>query len=131
TDESARRWVATAIERMGGPAALSSLATSTLRLEWVGYRNLLEQSERPEGPWIPQVERTVELWDTRGGRWQETTDGTAADQSFTLRTTVAGNAAARQFGDRWLPTGRSAVLEAREWMALSPQQVLLAALAAG
>jgi hypothetical protein len=127
-DPAARGLVKTAVARMGGEAALRSL--ETLRFETVGYRNLLEQSERPEGPWIPQIERTVEVWDTRGGRWQETTDGAAADQSFTLRTIVAGNAAARKFGERWLPTGRSAVLEAREWMALSPQQILLAALAA-
>ena len=79
-DASARDLVRTAIARMGGEAALRSL--ETLRIETVGYRNLLEQSERPEGPWIPQIERTVELWDTRGGRWQETINGAVADVQF-------------------------------------------------
>src|SRR6516165_9278667 len=50
-DPDARQWVETAIARMGGEAALRSLAT--VKLESNGYRNLLEQSERPEGPWIP------------------------------------------------------------------------------
>jgi len=128
-DAGARDLVKTAIARMGGEAALRSL--ETMRIETVGYRNLLEQSERPEGPWIPQIERTVELWDSRGGRWQETIEGAVADDTFTLKTIVAGGVAARKYGDRFFPTGRGAILEAREWMALSPQQILLAALAAG
>jgi len=114
---------------MGGEAALRSLAT--LRIESVGYRNLLEQSERPEGPWIPQIERTTELWDTPRGRWQETTVAEAGDMPFTLRTVVDGDVAVRKFGERFLPSGRATVLEAREWMALSPHGVLLAALGAG
>jgi hypothetical protein len=120
--------VETAVARMGGEAALRSLAT--LRIESVGYRNLLEQSERPEGPWIPQIERTTELWDTPRGRWQETTEAKVGDDAFTLQTVVDGDVAERKFGDRFLPSGRGTILEAREWMALSPQGVLLAALGA-
>ena len=44
--DAASRLVQTAIHRMGGLDALRRL--ETLRLEWVGYVNLLEQSERPE-----------------------------------------------------------------------------------
>jgi len=127
-DAEARRWIETAIQRMGGKPALERLAT--LRLETVGYRNLLEQSERPEGPWIPQIEKTTEIWDTPKGRWAETTAAAVADEEYTLRTTVAEGAAARQYGDAWLPANRGTILEAREWMALSPQQILLSALSA-
>ena len=127
-DPSALRLVETAVERMGGTAALSSL--STMRLEWVGYRNLLEQSERPEGPWIPQVERTVEIRDVRGGRWDETTEATIADTTYSIRTVVADGMAARRFGESWGPAGKAEIVEAQEWMALSPQQVLLDAAAA-
>ena len=116
------------IERMGGPTALSSL--STLRLEWVGYRNLLEQSERPEGPWIPQIERTVEIWDVRAGRWDETIEATTADETYSIRTIVADGAAARRFGETWGPAGVADIVEAKEWMALAPQQLLLDAAAA-
>jgi hypothetical protein len=103
---------------------------ATLRLESVGYRNLLEQSERPDGPWIPQVEKVTELWDTPNGRWAETIDATVSDSSYAITTIVDGDVVMRRLGERLLPTSRGTVLEAREWMALSPHQVLLAALAA-
>src|SRR5262245_20868568 len=125
---TARTPVETAVARLGGRAALESLAT--VRLEWVGYRNLLEQSERPEGPWIPQIERTTELWDTPGGRWDETTEIVVADTNLTIRTVVAGGMAARQFGPRWSAAGRSEMAAAEEWMTDSPQRVLLDAVAA-
>jgi len=127
-DPSAHQWIEAAVERMGGEAALGAL--STLRIEWVGYRNLLEQSERPEGPWIPQIERTTELWDTRSERWDETTDGVVADMAYTLRTVVAEGAAARRFGESWAPASPGDIVAAKEWMELSPQRVLGAALAA-
>ena len=38
--------------------------------------------------------------------------------------------AVRRLGERVLPSGRGTILESREWMALSPQNVLRAALAA-
>ena len=127
-DPEARQWVETAVQRMGGEAALRGLAT--LKLESIGYRNLLEQSERPEGPWIPEIERVTEFWDTVNGRWSETIEASVADDTYAIQTIVNGGAAVRRLGERVLPSGRGTVLEAREWMALSPQQVLLAALAA-
>ena len=127
-DPEARRWVETAVRRMGGEEALRRLAT--LKLESIGYRNLLEQSERPEGPWIPQIERVTEVWDAANGRWSETVEASVADDTYKIQTIVDGSVAVRRLGGRVLPAGRGTVLEAREWMALSPQQVLLAALAA-
>jgi len=128
SDVEARQWVETAIHRMGGEAALRGLAT--LKLESIGYRNLLEQSERPEGPWIPQVERVTELWDTPNGRWAETIEASVSDQTYAITTIVDGDLVVRRLGERPLPSSRGTALEAREWMALSPQRVLLAALAA-
>jgi hypothetical protein len=123
---SARETVRTAVSRMGGPEALRRL--DTLRLEWVGYVNLLEQSERPDGPWIPAIEKTSEVWDAKHGRWSETTQATVAGDEYTLRTIVDGDAAARRYGDRWLPPGPGDADAAHEWMSLSPHAVLLAAL---
>jgi len=119
---SARGLVETATAHMGGADALRRL--DTLRLETIGYRNLLEQSERPEGPWIPAIERTTEVWDIPRGRWSETTQQSAAESDYTLRTVVDGAAAARRFGERWIPGGPADVDAAREWMSLSPQAVL-------
>jgi hypothetical protein len=124
----ARSSVEAAVARMGGADALRRL--DTLCLEWVGYVNLLEQSERPEGPWIPAIARTAEVWDSSRGRWSETQQATVAEDDYTLRTIVNGGAAARRYGERWLPAGRSDVDAAREWMSLSPHAVLLEALAA-
>ena len=121
-----RAAVQAAIARMGGADGLRRL--DTLRLEWVGYVNLLEQSERPEGPWIPAIQRTTEIWDASHGRWSETVQATVAEDEYTLRTVVDGDAAARRFGERWLPAGPGDADAAREWMSLSPQSVLLAAL---
>jgi hypothetical protein len=120
--------VARAVERVGGEEALRRL--DTLRLEWVGYVNLLEQSERPEGPWIPAIQRTAEVWDAPRARWSETARATVAEDDYTVRTVVDGDVASRRYGDKWLPAGAAEVDAAREWMSLSPQAVLLGALAA-
>jgi hypothetical protein len=128
TASNARKAVETALSCMGGADALRRL--DTVRLEWVGYVNLLEQSERPEGPWIPAIERTTEVWDAPHGRWAETAQSTVAEMEYALRTVVDGDVAARRFGDRWIPAGSGDADAAREWMSLSPQSVLLAALGA-
>lgn len=128
SDAAARDLLETAVARMGGRAALESLAT--VRLDAIGYRNLLEQSERPEGPWIPQIEKTTELWDTPGGRWDETAELAIAGDTYAIRTVVAGGVAARRFGEKWSAAGKGEVAAAEEWMADSPQRALLDALAA-
>jgi hypothetical protein len=128
SDATARDLVETAVARMGGRAALESLGR--VRLEWIGYRNLLEQSERPEGPWIPQIEKTTELWDTPGGRWDESAELAVADEKYSIRTIVAGGVAARRFGEKWSAAGKGEIAAAEEWMADSPQRALLDALAA-
>ncbi|MGE3273571.1 MAG: hypothetical protein AB7O67_00565 [Vicinamibacterales bacterium] len=117
--------VAHAVARMGGEARLRAI--HTMRVETTGYRNLLEQSERPEGPWIPQWEHTVELWDLDGGRWDATSTLRAGGE-FTMREVVADGVAARQFGDRWLPAGTAQVQHAEDWLALTPPRVLTLAL---
>ena len=127
-DGAARRVVEKAVERMGGAEALRPL--SRLRVEWVGYRNLLEQSERPDGPWIPSIEKSTEIWDAEGGRWSLISQSTVAEMDFTVTRIVAGDVAANRFGEQWFAAGRGDVDEAREWMSLSPQRTLLAALAA-
>ena len=126
SERSAHRVVETAVARMGGADALRQV--SAMRLEWVGYRNLLEQSERPDGPWIPSIEKVVEVWDVPGRRWSQTAQATVAEMDFTLRNVVADGVAANQFGERWLPAGPGDVDAALEWMSLSPQEVLRSAL---
>jgi hypothetical protein len=96
----------------------------------VGYVNLLEQSERPEGRGSRRSRARPRSGTRRGAAGTKTQQASVADDDYTLRTIVDGEAAARRYGDRWLPAGSADVDAAREWMSLSPQAVLLEALAA-
>ncbi len=61
-----------AIDAQGGEAALKAIST----IEWTarGYRNMLEQSERPEGPYIPEFRKVSEIHDQLRGRIRSVTD---------------------------------------------------------
>ena len=96
-----RALVRTAIDRMGGEPLLRGIRS--VRFTSAGYRNMLEQSERPEGPWIPSIELTTEEWDLAGGRWNAVTDTRAGEFTFSQRQVVADGAAGRAFDGRWSP----------------------------
>lgn len=57
----ARERVLQAAQVMGGEAALRNL--QTVRVESLGHRFYLEQSERPDGPWIAGYETKTEFRD--------------------------------------------------------------------
>ena len=124
-DDRAHALVRAALDGMGGEAAMRAIAT--LRLEGYGSRNLLEQSERPDGPWIPQRMTVTEAWDLRGGRWRATNENQVADATYTEKDVLAGGVAARAFGERWLPAPDLA-REGEERTALLPHVALLDAL---
>src|SRR6185503_14682601 len=50
-----------ALDAMGGEARLRSV--KSLGIEAIGHLNLLEQSERPAGPWVVMYEQVTELRD--------------------------------------------------------------------
>jgi len=54
----AREWVRAAAAAMGGEDRLRSLRTA--RLEGIGHVYLVEQSERPEGPWATDSQKLPE-----------------------------------------------------------------------
>lgn len=126
TDDPAHSRVRAAIDAMGGEAALRGL--QRLRFEARGHKNLLEQSERPEGPWIPSYEVYAELVDFDRGALRTTTENKR--WGFTSTTIVADSTAARLSGDRSGPGSRGDVQKAEERVALGPERVLLTALAA-
>src|SRR5690242_11470763 len=114
---------------MGGEAALRSL--KTLRIEWRGYRNLIEQSERPEGPWIPQFSHSTELWDLANLRFSSDAEAEITnDFAFKVRRVVANRVAAQQSGTEWRAGNLGQIQDAEEWMELSSFRVLLNALEA-
>ena len=121
-----RALVRTAIDRMGGEPLLRGIRS--VRFTSAGYRNMLEQSERPEGPWIPSIELTTEDWDLAGGRWNAVTDTRAGEFTFTQRQVVADAAAGRAFDGRWAPGQPALIVSIEQRFAWSPFRALLAAL---
>jgi hypothetical protein len=122
----ARALVRTAIDRMGGEKVLRSI--NTFRFTSAGYRNMLEQSERPEGPWIPSIELTTEAWDLQNGRWSSVADSRAGEFKFIQRQVVADGVAGREFDGRWSPGQPALVGTMEERFASAPFRALIAAL---
>jgi hypothetical protein len=65
-----QRLVTQALDAMGGEDRLRAIRS--MRYESIGHRNMLEQSERPEGPWFQDYEQTSEVLDFSGHRWWAT-----------------------------------------------------------
>lgn len=129
TQEAARRVVSAALAAMGGEDKLRAL--KSVRLEGIGHTNYLEQSERPEGPWIVGYQQITELRDLTGGRLQRTTEtrDIQTPQWRKFGTLVAADGAASlQFGTRSGPATWTQFQEAQETLALSPERALLTAL---
>jgi len=130
--DSARAVVMRAVDALGGEAALRNI--STLQIDAVGHDYFIDQSERPEGPWVTRYVQTSEKRDVAGGRSRLETQ-----QRFLqvpewagagVATIVDADAAAMVRGDRSGPAGRQAFDEGRERIELAPERLLLAALAA-
>ena len=129
---SARDIVSRSIEAMGGEAALKSI--STLQIEAIGHDFFIEQSERPEGPFIPRYTQSSEKRDVAGGRsrietqqrYAQVPDWAGAGSAVI----VDGDAAIMNRGDRFAPAGRPAFEDGRERLELAPERLLFTALAA-
>lgn len=127
---NARAMVERAIEAMGGAARLA--AVRTVRTESIGHSYAIEQSERPEGPFIAMYAQTTERRDHEHGRWR------TESQSRWIQVpewrggalVVADGVAARAFGSAVRPGSQADVANAARALALAPERVLLTALAA-
>ncbi|HET9369999.1 MAG TPA: hypothetical protein VFO19_07115 [Vicinamibacterales bacterium] len=120
-----------AIEAMGGRERLASL--KTLKIDAIGHNFALEQSERPEGPWLATYTQRVEERDVSGRRrWvqMQSRNWNFAGWSPASAMVVAKGVAARQFGERWLPGAAQDLDDAAEAFELGPERLLLTAHAA-
>lgn len=120
-----------AISAMGGEARLRSI--KSLTLEFVGHQWALEQSERPEGPWLSSYQQGTEIRDlTKGRQWLESQrrDWNSPKWSAAVALVVADGVAARTNGQRWGPAQASDVQAWDEALALAPERLLLTAKAA-
>jgi len=128
----ARAIVARAMEALGGEAALKSIAS--LHIESIGHEYYIDQSERPEGPFIVTYVSTTELRDVAGGRSRiqsQQRDIQTPEWRGGPATIVNGEASALVVEGRpMVPGGRQAFDEGRERLELGPERLLLTALAA-
>src|SRR5215471_9645775 len=117
------------MEKMGGEKNLRAL--NGIQIEGVGHTYFLEQSERPEGPWLVNYTQFSEVRDYRQNRLRRTTKDTnilSPEGSPNPALVVVGGSAAMQAGDRSFPASATQYAEAEEALSLSPERVLLTAL---
>lgn len=127
--ESAKDLVHNALRQMGGEQRLRELRT--VHFQAMGYRNLLEESERPEGPYIVEYDRISESRDLEHERWSRETDASVQiGPGQKARVIVSDGVADRQFDGREVPASADQVQQAEEILELGPERILLAALAA-
>jgi hypothetical protein len=129
-DHGASTLLHQALESQGGEQKLRAIQ----RVQWSasGYRNELEQSERPEGPYITEFLAIREIDDYAGDRLLYSVDATVYPVYKSSSTTVVEDGVAMQSGGGPFTPGTSqTVLLAKERMALNPERLLLTALDKG
>jgi hypothetical protein len=128
--EDARAIVNRSIAALGGEAALRNIRT--LHLETIGHDFYIEQSERPEGPFIVGYTSTSEDRDVAGGRARIERSNRSMqtpDWSPPQTTIFDGATVAISAGGRFAPvTWRGDDTEER--ITLAPERLLFVALAA-
>ncbi len=113
----------------GGELVLRALSAVSWRAK--GYRNALEQSERPEGPWLIEDDVIEEIHDLRHGRIRQLLTATMSPfPSFQTGFLADREVALRLDGAAPSPGNARLLAIARETLALSPERLLLTALAA-
>lgn len=117
------------IAAQGGEKALRSL--STVRWHATGYRNELEQSERPEGPWMVEADSVEQEEDLARNRIRSLTSAKVVPfPAFTTGFLADQAAAVRLSGGQMIAGNFRLLLLSRETLALSPERLLLTALTA-
>ncbi|HEY7546120.1 MAG TPA: hypothetical protein VID27_14610, partial [Blastocatellia bacterium] len=127
---NAKAMVQSAIDAMGGEAALGAI--KSVQMDGIGHENLLEQSERPAGPWLVNYVEISELRDVEANRLRRATKSNnfQSDGWSSLNVVVAGGVAAVERNGRFFPFLHREAQEAEERIVLAPERVLLVALAA-
>lgn len=118
-----------ALAAQGGEAALRAI--TSVRWAANGYRNMVEESERPEGPYITEFDKITDLYDVARRRHFDRLDADVAFYGgFTRATVVDGDVAMRKTAKASVAGSPQDVRVMREREALSPERLLLTALAA-
>ena len=113
---------------MGGEQEIQAL--STIHFEASVIRSMLEQSERPEGPYILENNQVEEWRDLAHGNWKRTVKAHVSMQpEFVMSSVVSAGAAGSSFDGHAGPGTSEQVQNAEEALALSPERLLVTALA--
>jgi hypothetical protein len=116
-----------ALTAQGGEQKLRAL--QSVQWEAFGYRHEVEQSERPEGPFVTEFKIISEVHDFSGNRFRDSTELAIYPVFKTKTTMVVVDGVVMQLtgGRRTAGTPQQAEL-VRERVALSPERILLTAL---
>ena len=134
--DAVRSLVRHSVQAMGGEERLRGL--HSMSFKGIGHRYMLEQSERPEGPWLLDYFQISEERDLDRGRIRRETKSRGCDSTECWKSAewdpstliVADHVAARLNEGKTSAGQPSAVQLAEESLALAPDRVLLLALEA-
>jgi hypothetical protein len=130
TESAGHTLLRQALDAQGGEKKLRAI--HSVSFQGTGYRNMIEQSERPEGPYFVTFFDLTEQHDQAHGALCRQSDlNTPGGQRFRTALLVAGKAAMKTAGSRQAPGNARDVRTAMEELALAPERVLLTALDAG
>jgi hypothetical protein len=133
----AQQLINTAIRAMGGETVLRSI--DAVSFKGIGHRYMLEQSERPEGPWLLDYFQVEETRDFRRRRLRQTIVSRGCNSTECWKsaewsppsTIVVADHVATTIKEGAASAGRASMVQtAEESLALAPEQVLLLASAA-
>ncbi len=129
-NSDARALAQSALAAMGGEARIRAI--KRMRIESIGHQHLLEQSERPEGPWLVDYRDISEFRDAENARLRRTikSRGVLSPDGISLTTIVSDGAAAYEFNGRYVPAQQSELQDAEETLVLAPERALLNAIEA-
>jgi hypothetical protein len=118
-----------ALEAQGGEAALRAI--TSVQWEASGYRDMVEESERPEGPYLTEFDTITDIHDVTRRRHLDRIDAKVAPFGpFASATVIDGDVAMRKTAKAAVAGSPDDVRVMREREALSPERLLLTALAA-
>jgi hypothetical protein len=123
---SAADLVHNALTAMGGEQKIRGL--KTIHFTALGHRNYLEQSERPEGPYIIEYAQIDEWRDLEHGSWKQESKTRNVLEENDQTVVVSNGAAVQKFGTREVPASGEELQNAEDTLTLSPESVLLNAL---
>ncbi len=125
--QTAKEILNKSFEAMGGREKLDNL--HNIESEKIGYRHLLEQSERPEGPWITIYKQIHDIIDLNNGNvWKssEMKFGQFPDWNKTITVISDSNVMVKR-GEREFPGRYSQLEKEGEDLALDPLKILFTA----